>query len=174
MIRAKLLLVAAAVLAAMPAMRPAAAQCLLCAPGDAARASDAPAIPLRVEIGSGLDFNRVALTAPGGGSVTIDPAGRTRSVSGALASLGGLFMAGTVTVRGEPGRGVRVDMPADVALRTPAGGSARIARLVTDLPLNPRLGADGTLRFSFGGRLDVSGDLDGDYHGRIAITVDYR
>ena len=51
---------------------------------------------------------------------------------------------------------------------------ARIARLVTDLPPMPRLGADGTLRFAFGGRLDVSGDLDGDYHGRVAIPVDYQ
>ena len=170
MFLAKLLAAAAAVLAASPAV----AQCLLCAPGEAGSKADKPAIPLRVEIGSGLDFNRVALTAPGGGSVTIDPAGGTRSVSGAMAGLGGMFMAGSVTVRGEPGRTVRVDMPADVALRTPAGGSARVARLVTDLPPMPRLGADGTLRFSFGGRLDVSGDLDGDYHGRIAITVDYQ
>ena len=152
---------------------PAGAQCMLCVPAPQARA-DAPAIPLRVEISAGLDFDRVALTAPAGGEVVIDPLGRTRTVSGALSTLGGLFMAGSVTVHGEPGRAVRVDLPASVDLRTPAGSTARITRLATDLPPAPRLGADGTLRFSFGGRLQVSGDLDGDYRGRIAITVDYQ
>lgn len=150
-----------------------AAQCLLCSetkPGE----DEKPAAPLRVEVGAGLDFDRVALTAPTGGSVLIDPWSRARTLSGALSSLGGLAMTGTATVRGEPGRGVRVELPASVSLRTHAGGSAEISRLVTDLPPDPRLGPDGTLTFSFGGRLDVSGDLDGDYRGRVTITVDYQ
>lgn len=150
-----------------------AAQCLLCAgagEGGEARA----AVPLRVEVGAALDFDRVALTAPGGGSIRIDPRTRARTMGGAAANLGGLAMAGTATVRGEPGRAIRVDLPAAVSLRTPGGGRAEISELATDLPPAPRLGPDGSLSFSFGGRLDVGGDLDGEYRGRIAITVDYR
>lgn len=148
----------------------AAAQCLLC---DAPAAPEAPPTPLRVEIDAGLDFSRVAMTAPAGGQVRVDPVARSRSVAGALSDLGGMFMAGSVTVRGEPGRAVAVTMPGSVMLRTPGGASATITRLVTDLPPAPRLARDGTLRFAFGGQLDVAGE-GGDYRGRIAITVDYQ
>lgn len=153
---------------------PAAAQCLLCSPGPEAPVDARPDAPLEVEIGSGLDFDRVAIDAPTGGSVEIDPVNRSRIVHGALSSLGGLVMTGSATVRGEAGRAVRIGLPANVMLRSRDGTSARISRIVTDLPAAPRLGPDGTLRFSFGGRLDVTGDLDGDYQGRVAITVDYQ
>ena len=93
---------------------------------------------------------------------------------GAGTGLGGMFMAGSVTVRGEPGRAVRVVLPSSVSLRSAGGSTASIGRLTTDLPAGPRLGRDGTLRFSFGGRLTVTGELDGDYQGRIAVTVDYQ
>lgn len=151
-----------------------AAQCMLCAPGGSAPLEIRGETPLEVEIGSGLDFDRVAVTAPAGGSVSIDPVNRSRLVQGALANLGGLVMTGSVTVRGEAGREVRIDLPHDVLLRSGDGTSARISRLVTDLPAAPRLGVDGTLRFSFGGQLDVTGEMDGDYRGHIAITVDYQ
>lgn len=153
---------------------PAPAQCLLCAPVDAPVANERTDMPLAVEIGSGLDFDRVAVSAPAGGSVSIDPVSRSRSVQGALSNLGGLAMTGSATVRGEPGRAVRIALPDQVTLRSGAGTSARISRFVTDLPRAPRLGPDGTLRFSFGGSLDVAGDADGDFRGRIAITVDYE
>ena len=150
------------------------AQCLLCAPTGVSAANARADAPLAVEIGSGLDFDRVAVSAPAGGSVSIDPVSRSRSVQGALSNLGGLVMTGSATVRGEPGRAVRIALPDQVMLRSVAGTNARISRLVTDLPRAPRLGPDGTLRFSFGGSLDVAGDADGDFRGRIAITVDYE
>lgn len=149
------------------------AQCLLCVPQAAASASERAPAPLALEIGSGLDFDRVAF-APGGGSVSIDPVSRSRRVEGALFDLGGLVMIGSATVRGEAGRAVRIGLPQDVSLRNASGTDARISRLVTDLPAAPRLGPDGTLRFSFGGRLDVTGEGDGDFRGRIPITVDYE
>lgn len=152
----------------------ASAQCLLCAPGSSTIGSERAPAPLAVEIGSGLDFDRVAVGAPGGGSVSIDPVSRSRVVQGSLADLGGLVMTGSATVRGEPGRAVRVGLPGQVSLRSPGGGDARVSRLVTDLPAAPRLGPDGSLSFSFGGRLDVTGESDGDYRGRIAITVEYE
>lgn len=156
----------------LPILLLAAAQCMLCGrdAGEAAR----PDAPLAVEISSGLDFDRVAVTAPSGGSVEIDPRSGSRSVQGALANLGGLVMTGAVVVRGEPGRAVRVALPNDVTLRSAGGSSARITRFVTDLPPSPRLGPDGTLRFAFGGHLEVTGEMGGDYRGRIAITVDYQ
>lgn len=150
------------------------AQCLLCAPGTAAPAGERIDTTLAVEIGSGLDFDRVAVVAPAGGSVEIDPLGRSRHLEGALSNLGGLVMTGSAVVRGEAGRAVRVGLPGDVMLHGADGSSGRISRIVTDLPAAPRLGLDGTLHFSFGGRLDVTGDMDGDYRGRIAITVDYQ
>lgn len=153
---------------------PASAQCLLCAPGPTATTGQRAPAPLALEIGSGLDFDRVAVGASGGGSVSIDPVSRSRMVEGGLADLGGLVMTGSATVRGEPGRTVRIGLPGQVSLRSASGADARISRLVTDLPNAPRLGPDGTLSFSFGGRLDVTGEGDGDYRGRIAITVDYE
>lgn len=158
---------------ALAAAVPAGAQCLLC-PSGRSVGEGKPDAPLQVEISAGLDFDRVALTAPGGGEVTVDPVGRGRTLTGAVTSLGGMFMAGSAVVRGEPGRAVRVELPQSVPLRTPAGSTARISRLVTDLPPSPRIGPDGTLRFSFGGRLDISGELDGEYRGRVEITVDYQ
>lgn len=153
---------------------PAMAQCLLCAPGPAVPTGERAPAPLAVEIGSALDFDRVAVSAPGGGSVSIDPVSRVRMVEGALADLGGLVMTGSATVRGEPGRAVRIGLPREVSLHGTGGSGARITRLVTDLPNAPRLGSDGSLRFAFGGTLDVTGDDGGDYRGRIAITVDYE
>ncbi len=152
----------------------ASAQCLLCAPGSVAAGRERADRPLEVEIGGALDFASVAVAAPAGGSVSIDPVGRSRVVRGALSDLGGLVMTGSATVRGEAGRAIRVALPDDITLRGTGGTSARVSRLVTDLPRAPRLGPDGTLTFAFGGSLDVSGDADGDYRGRIAITVDYE
>lgn len=148
---------------------------MLCAAtGDVSTGAERREAPLQIEIGSGLDFDRVAPTAPAGGSILVDPVNRRRVVSGALSSLGGLVMTGSATVRGEPGRPVRVSLPGAVNLTGPDGTVARINRLVTDLPPAPRLGIDGTLHFAFGGTLDVTGDLDGNYRGRIPITVDYQ
>lgn len=166
--------IAATAAALLAASAPAAAQCLLCPPAPNPPSNTRSEAPLAIEIASGLDFDRVAVTAPTGGSVAIDPTSRARTITGGLAALGGLSMVGNVTVRGEPGRAVRIDLPDNVLLIAADGSSARISRFVTDLPAAPRLGPDGILRFAFGGRLDVSGDADGDYRGRIAITVDYQ
>ncbi|MBU0824201.1 MAG: DUF4402 domain-containing protein, partial [Alphaproteobacteria bacterium] len=54
------------------------------------------------------------------------------------------------------------------------GRTARVTDLVTDLSAAPRLGPDGRLQFRFGGRLQVAGADDGDYRGRIPVTVEYQ
>lgn len=148
--------------------------CMLC-PAKAGSLYEEPATPLSVEIETTLDFDRVALSGPGGGMVAIDPISGRRSVSGELVELGGMAIQGTATVRGEPGRAVRIQLPAAVTLHSGEGGSAELSDIEADLPRGgARLGRDGTLRFSFGGRLSVKGDASGDYRGRIPLVVDYQ
>lgn len=153
----------------------AAAQCLLCGDADpAARSASRPAeAPLRVEVDTQLDFSRVAVGAAGG-TVDLDPLSGARRLSGDVIDLGGFAVTGTVTVRGEPGAAVRVLLPAAVDLEGGYGRSARVTGLVTDLAAAPRLGPDGRLQFRFGGRLRIAGLDDGDYRGRIPVTVEYQ
>lgn len=153
------------------------AQCLLCtvpAPGadSLAHGSDADDRPLRVEVTADLDFSRL-VAGSGGGSLTIGANGGAQA-SGAVAPLGGLGFSGQVRVEGAPGRNIRVDLPDEVVLTSSGGGIVRVRDLVTSLPAGARLGPDGRLEFSFGGRLDVTGDGDGDYRGRIEVTVSYE
>src|SRR3546814_6465328 len=54
------------------------------------------------------------------------------------------------------------------------GRTAGVTVLVTDLAAAPRLGPDGRLQFRFGGRLLIAGLDDGDYRGRIPVTVEYQ
>jgi hypothetical protein len=152
----------------------AAAQCLLCAQdlsgGAATRRAETP---LRVEVKTRLDMGRVAAGAMGG-EVEIDPVSGARRVRGDVFDLGGFALSGIVTVRGDPGAEVRVILPASVDLESAQGRTARVTSLVTDLSAAPRLGPDGRLTFRFGGRLQVAGLDDGDYRGRIPVTVEYQ
>ena len=152
----------------------AAAQCMLCAQdkadGTSSRKSE---IPLRVDVETQLDMGRVAVGAMGG-EVEVDPVSGARRVRGDVVDLGGFALTGVVTVRGEPGAAVRVILPATVDLEGGHGRTARVTGLVTDLSAAPRLGADGRLQFRFGGRLQIAGLDDGDYRGRIPVTVEYQ
>jgi hypothetical protein len=151
----------------------AAAQCRLCAPAPEA-AKKPPATAISIEIETGIDFSRLGLIARNqAGSAAIDAATGTRTVSGLL-DLSGLPVQGTVTIRGEPNENVSVDMPPEVTLTNPSGASIRLSGITTTLKNNPKLAKDGTLTFTFGGRLLVDGRSDGDFRGRIPITVDYR
>ena len=152
---------------------PAGAQCRLCAPAPGAAKKPPPAA-ISIEIDTGIDFSRLGLISSGqAGSAAIDPASGQRTVSGLL-DLSGLPVQGTVTIRGQPNEQVAVDMPTEVALTNRSGASIRLARITTTLKSNPKLAQDGTLTFTFGGELMVDGRSDGDFRGRIPITVDYR
>lgn len=157
------------------AIPPAAAQCQLCAPDTTAGAAAArqAATPLRVDVETRLDMGRIAVGAMGG-EVEIDPASGARRLRGDVVDLGGFALTGTVIVRGEPGAEVRVILPASVDLESGHGRTARVTGLVTDLSAAPRLGPDGRLVFRFGGRLQIAGLDDGDYRGRIPVTVEYQ
>ena len=109
----------------------------------------------------------------GSALLALSPDGVAR-LSGAATAAGARAMPGSVLIRGEPGRAVRVDLPAPGrACSAPARGSIRIDSLVTDLPSFPRIGDDGTLSFRFGGDLRLIGDSDGAYRGTIDIIVEY-
>jgi len=162
-----------ALLVLMPliAATPLSAQCRLCGPqAGATRVQDAR--PLTIEIETALDFSRAA-GAGAGGSISIDERTGTRRVAG-LTDLGGLAIKGSVRLTGEPFRHVRVSLPSTIRLVSPEGSSAEAVDLRTDLSPDPMLDASGELRFTFGGRLVVSGSAAGDFRGRIPIVADYQ
>jgi Domain of unknown function (DUF4402) len=155
-----------------------AAQCRLCATDSSTlssnRAPEQNEIPLNIEITANLDFSRLALLNRAGGEVELDPQSGQRRISGALTDLGGLSLHGEGRLTGAPGRLVRVQLPERIILSAPNGATAELAKLDTDLPAQARLGGDGRLTFSFGGRLRVTGNASGQFRGRIAITADYE
>ena len=153
------------------AASPAAAQCRLCEDEPPLNQDAPPAVPVRLEVETSLDFDKLVLTDSSGGSALIGPDG-SRLTSGAVQGLSARAMTGEVTIRGEPGRGVRISLPRRIELFG-SGGSLVIRELKSDLPASPRLDSEGRLRVRFGGELLVSGDAEGDYRGDIAITVDY-
>lgn len=157
-------------------MDSAAAQCRLCSDAEKAenakeKANNGKALHISIE--TALDFNRLALTGPSGGAVTLDPDSGSRLVTGELRGLGGMWLSGNAVVTGEPGRVVRIELPTGVTLRAPGGGTAELESLETNLGASPRLDSSGRLTFAFGGKLRVSGNAAGDYRGRIRITVNY-
>jgi hypothetical protein len=83
-------------------------------------------------------------------------------------------MVGTAVVHGTPGRAVRVELPRRIDLYSLGGGRIAVDDVVSDLPSLPRLDSAGNLTFSFGGRVTVTGDSEGDYRGDMPITVEYQ
>ncbi|HEV2747159.1 MAG TPA: DUF4402 domain-containing protein [Allosphingosinicella sp.] len=129
-----------------------------------------------MQVETSLDFSRIGLASAGqaGGVAAVDPLTGARTLEGGLIDMGGVPVQGIVTVRGEPGRHVTVDLPARVTMTGPDGETLELANLATTLKNNPKLGPDGSLQFGFGGRLRVSGNADGEYRGSIPIMIDYK
>ena len=148
-------------------------ECRLCTPLAGPNGAVHSEKLLQVEIVNGLTFNRAAHTGSGGGKISITADG-TSNVGGGLIALGGFAVAGTAVVRGEPGRYVRIDLPARVEMTSSTGSKIEIANLKTNLQITPQLDASGQLTFSFGGDLNVNGDMSGKFRGRIAITAQYE
>jgi hypothetical protein len=154
------------------ANEPVRAQCRLCSTPTTEAEKPEDGTPLRLEVAATLDFDRLVLLGAGNGSATLLPNGE-RSTSGTIATVSASAMVGTVTVHGEPNRIVRVDLPGRIDLYSVGGSRIAIDRIETDLSGLPKLDAAGNLSFRFGGRLQVSGDSEGEYRGDVPITVDY-
>ena len=167
-------------LAALPFAAPAVAlaqdavgvPCRLCTATPDKAPNARAASPLRLQVETRLDFDKVVFEGKGSALFGLSPAGVAR-LSGAATAAGARAMPGAVLVRGEPGRAVTIGLPARVVLNGAGAGSITLDSLVTDLPAFPRIGDDGTLLFRFGGDLKLEGDSDGAYHGTIDIQVDY-
>lgn len=161
---------AATLLAGVP--KPASAQCRLCDTPTTELKGDNDGPALEIELQTTLDFDRLVLLGDGLGAATLLPTGQ-RSASGAVATVSARAMVGSVSVRGAPGRAVRIQLPPRIELHSSSGGRIAIEAIETDLPGLPRLDPAGNLTFRFGGRLDVRGDAEGDYRGDVPITVEY-
>ena len=146
------------------------ADCRLCAPSQTS--TQAAARPIEVVIDTALDFSRAGQKGAGG-SIDMSPRSGGRHVAG-LADLGGVALAGRVTITGEPFRSIRVSLPGMIRLFAPDGSSADAVELISDLPPDPVLDASGRLSFAFGGRLIVAPGVSGELRGRIPVTADYR
>lgn len=163
---------AIAATAAMVEPRPAAAQCRLCDAPLTNRAEDSDKGAIRVEVETSLNFDRLILFGSGSGSAQLRPDG-SASATGSVTDISPRAMAGTVTLHGDPGRSIRIDLPRRIVLHSLTGGEVSFDDVTSDLPSLPRLDSMGNLTFRIGGRLTVTGDADGDYRGDLSITADY-
>ena len=130
---------------------------------------------LALTVETDLDFGRVVVLGGGRGRITIDLGTGLREVSGELDPLGGIAVAGRAVVTGTPRAFVRVRLPLRVTLRDPAGGTAALTELATDLSPRARLDRGGRLEFGFTGTLLTDGDTlsGGELRARVPIRVDY-
>ena len=158
---------------AFAALSPAGAQCRLCSTPTTSLEDPIDSSRVTVEIESNINFDRLILMAAGTGSAMIRPDG-SGSGQGAIGGVGPRAMVGTAILRGEPGRAVRIELPPRIELYSLSGGQISFDEVTSDLPRLPRLDANGTLTFRFGGRVHVSGDADGDYRGDLPITAEYQ
>jgi Domain of unknown function (DUF4402) len=109
-----------------------------------------------------------------GGSISLNPQTGTRSISGGLVSVMGNSFQGTARISGQPFARVRILLPTLSKMHAAQGGTADIVDLVADVPAVATLDATGMLQFHFAGRFAITTADEGDFHGRIQITVDYE
>lgn len=151
---------------------PVSAQCRLCAAPVTAAPQDTAVQDVQLEIETSLNFDRLIMLGQGEGFAHLRPSG-AQSATGSVTEIGPRAMVGTVVVRGQSGRTVRVELPNRIELFALGGRRLTLDQLETDLPSIPRLDSAGNLTFRFGGRLRVTGDAEGDYRGDLPITVEY-
>jgi hypothetical protein len=127
---------------------------------------------MSLEVETSLDFDRIVLVSQTGGSARIGADG-SQSARGTISGLSGRATVGTVVIRGEPGRHIRVEIPESMELSALNGNRIKLLRIITNLGPSPRLDSTGRLTFNFGGELAISGNAEGDYRGDVPITVEY-
>lgn len=171
--RKPLALLLAALAAAAAGVSPAGGQCRLCDKPSTGLPQASAADRIDLEIQTSLNFDRLVLAGQGDGAAVIRPNG-TRSAEGALSHVSARAMVGTASIRGAPGRAVKVELPRRIELYSLTGGRLTLDDVVSDLPSVPRLDSAGNLSFRFGGRIRITGDSEGDYRGDMPITVEYQ
>lgn len=171
--RILLLAVSAAFAAWVMLPAPAAAQCRLCTQPSASPVSDAENESIQLQVETNLSFDRLVLAGPGTGAATIRPNGSS-GAEGSVMNVGVRAMVGTVLVHGVAGRTVRVELPRRIELFSLGGGRITLDDVASDLPAVPRLDAAGNLNFRIGGRLILSGNVDGQFRGDLPVTVEYQ
>ena len=162
----------AAAAAALASAPQAFAQCRLCDTPTTLRINEKDSGEIRIEVETSLDFDRLVVDGEGEGSAMIRPDGSS-SAAGSVTEIGPRAMVGTVVLRGEPGRTLRIELPRRIILYSLSGGQVVFEDVLSDLPSLPRLDSNGVLIFRFGGRLRVSGNSEGDYRGDLPIIAEY-
>ena len=130
---------------------------------------------IALTVQSDINFGRLVKIGDGIGSVLIDLQTGSKTIIGNLDDLGGMSVQGRAVIQGIPMRPVRVDFPASIIMRDPAGGEAELRNFVTDLSALPMLDTSGTLVFHFTGTLFTSQAIavGGNLRGRVPIQVSY-
>jgi len=162
----------AAAAAGLTAPRPVGAQCRLCDTPTTSREEPTESGEVKLEVETSLNFDRLILAGDGEGTALLRPDGST-TTGGSVADMSPRAVVGMVTLRGEPGRGVRIDIPHRIELYSLSGGKISFDDVTSDLPSLPKLDPAGRLTFRFGGRLTIRGDAEGDYRGDLPITAEY-
>lgn len=174
MIRSKApVLLLAALAASLAGPTPAGGQCRLCESPTTSLSQSGDGEGIALEVQTTLDFDRLVLAGQGHGAAVIRPDGSS-AAEGALSGVSARAMVGSATVRGTPERIVRIELPRRIDLYSVSGARITLDDVASDLPSLPRLDSAGNLTFRFGGRVQISGDADGDYRGDLPITVEYQ
>ena|SRR5579875_2251381 len=150
-------------------------QCRLCESSSAKTPSSpaTAAADVEIQVETNLNFDRMILAGPGSGAATIRPDGSS-GVEGSILELGPQASVGTVLVHGEPNRTVRIQLPRRIELYSLTGGRIMLDDVTADCGTLGMLDAAGNLRFRFGGRIILSGDASGPFHGDLPVTVEYQ
>lgn len=149
------------------------AQCRLCSTPTTSAPQTATADDLKLDIETTLDFDRLVIAGAGAGDAVLRPDGSALG-TGSVSSMAPRAKVATITVHGESGRNLRIDVPRRIDLFSVGGGRLTFDDVQTDAGDLPRLDTAGNLTFHIGGRLRFLGDEDGDYRGDLPITVDYQ
>src|SRR5688572_26027122 len=116
----RLIGIIAGMLGAVIAM-PAAGQCRLCDTPTTVAPTETRSGEINLQIEAALDFDRLIMIGAGEGSAVVRPDGSTQ-VSGMISAISTRAMVGSATVRGEPNRPVRIDLPRQINLYSLSGG----------------------------------------------------
>lgn len=170
--RLQLLCLAVSAGALLAPATPSRAQCRLCDSPVTQRDESETDSGIRLEVETSLNFDRLVLAGSGPGIAVLRPDG-SHAATGSVADVSARAIVATVTIHGEAGRSIRLELPRRIELYSLSGGTITFDDLVSDLPSLPRLDSAGNLTVRLGGRLTVTGDAEGDYSGDLPVTAEY-